>query len=100
MVGIIHPCKVYGAMAVARPILYFGPPESHIGDLLANHSFGVPVRHGDVPGAIDAINRLRTADRAELARMGRLAQTLLASNLSQEFLCGQMCDGLKLVFEQ
>ena len=34
MVGIIHPCKVYGAMAVARPVLYFGPSPSHVADLL------------------------------------------------------------------
>jgi hypothetical protein len=27
--GIIHPCKIYGAMTVARPILYFGPLLSH-----------------------------------------------------------------------
>ena len=26
MVGIIHPCKVYGAMAVGRPVLFVGPP--------------------------------------------------------------------------
>jgi glycosyltransferase involved in cell wall biosynthesis len=25
MVGIIHPCKIYGAMAAARPILFLGP---------------------------------------------------------------------------
>jgi hypothetical protein len=33
MVGIIHPCKIYGAMAAAKPILYFGPQPSHITDL-------------------------------------------------------------------
>ena len=25
-----HPCKVYGAMALARPILYMGPKPSHV----------------------------------------------------------------------
>src|SRR5204863_7909491 len=29
MVGIIHPCKIYGAMAVAKPTLSFGPRPSH-----------------------------------------------------------------------
>ena len=29
MVGIVHPCKVYGAMAVARPVLVLGPAECH-----------------------------------------------------------------------
>jgi hypothetical protein len=35
VVGIVHPCKVYGAMAVARPVLFVGPARSHVGDLLA-----------------------------------------------------------------
>ena len=34
MVGIIHPCKVYGAMTAGRPILFLGPRPSHVSDLL------------------------------------------------------------------
>src|SRR2546426_11939478 len=30
VVGIVHPCKVYGAMAVARPVILLGPTDSHI----------------------------------------------------------------------
>ena len=33
-VGIVHPCKIYGAMQVGRPILAVGPRPSHISDLL------------------------------------------------------------------
>src|SRR5439155_22115739 len=58
MVGIIHPCKVYGAMAVARPVLFFGPKPSHIDDLLEQHHFGLHVSHGDVGGAVCAIRKL------------------------------------------
>jgi hypothetical protein len=100
MVGIIHPCKVYGAMAVAKPILYFGPNPSHIADLLGHHQFGWPVKHGDVSGAVAIIRRLRATDPAELRRMGKIAQQVLAGSLSQELLCGRMCDGLELAFEQ
>jgi hypothetical protein len=98
MVGIIHPCKVYGAMAVGRPVLYFGPKPSHIADLLEQHQFGMAVRHGDVRGAIDAITTLRKTDQAELRRMGTVGQKLLAGSLSQEILCGRLCDGLELAF--
>src|SRR5213075_3022273 len=61
MVGIIHPCKVYGAMAVSRPILYFGPKPSHISDLLDTHQFGLRVSHGDLQGAINAIQQLHSS---------------------------------------
>ncbi len=40
LVGINHPCKVYGAMAAARPILYVGPSPSHISALIEEHGIG------------------------------------------------------------
>ena len=97
MVGIIHPCKVYGAMAVGRPVLFFGPRPSHISDLLERHGFGVHVSHGDVDGAIEAIRKLRDTPREKLAEMGAEAQRVLGQNLGQELLCGRLCDGLELV---
>ncbi|MGE0434862.1 MAG: glycosyltransferase family 4 protein, partial [Planctomycetota bacterium] len=51
MVGVVHPCKVYGAMSVGRPMLFVGPVESHIGDLVGGQSLGWQVRHGDVDAA-------------------------------------------------
>ncbi len=66
MVGIIHPCKIYGAMTVARPILYLGPKTSHIADLLEANEIGIHVAHGDVDGAVNAICRLRARDVSSL----------------------------------
>jgi hypothetical protein len=100
MVGIIHPCKVYGAMAVARPVLYFGPRPSHISDLLGTHNFGIDVQHGDVEGAIHAIRQLQAMSPEQRAAMGLTAQQVLAGSLSQSILCGRMCDGLELVFQK
>lgn len=98
MVGIIHPCKVYGAMTVGRPVLYFGPNPSHIADILDRHQFGLSVKHGDVAGAIDAVQSFRSTEPAALARMGQVAQSVLAGSLSQEALCGQFCDALEAAF--
>ena len=33
-VGIIHPCKIYNILALGIPVLYIGPPEGHIPDLV------------------------------------------------------------------
>jgi hypothetical protein len=66
--------------------------------LLDRHSFGVAVKHGDVRGAIDAIEQLLQTSREELNRMGSVAQQVLGRNLSQEILCGRMCEGLELAF--
>jgi glycosyltransferase involved in cell wall biosynthesis len=95
MVGIIHPCKVYGAMAVGRPVLYLGPRRSHIGDLLDQTEFGVQVEHGDAEGAVAAIRSLR--DRGEAARraMGQRGHELLNQSLSRRILRAAFCDELE-----
>jgi hypothetical protein len=95
MVGIIHPCKIYGAMAVARPIFYLGPSPSHVADLLDKYELGVQVSHGDVAGAVAAIRELREMEPARLEKMGRTAQAVLRERLSREILCGEFCDNLE-----
>lgn len=100
MVGIIHPCKIYGAMAVGRPILYFGPRPSHVSDILDAHAIGRQVSHGDVPGTIRAIRELRDAPEAERAGMGRTAREVLDRTLSQSELCGRFCSALEEMMQQ
>jgi colanic acid biosynthesis glycosyl transferase WcaI len=95
MVGIVHPCKIYGAMAVGRPILYFGPRPSHIADILDENSIGMSVTHGDVPGAFAAVERLSLLPQAELDSMGGTARKVLASRFSQSSLAAQFCDRLE-----
>jgi hypothetical protein len=95
MVGIIHPCKIYGAMTAARPILYFGPRPSHITDLLDRHSIGIHVAHGDVVGAVRAILQLKQTPVPELHAMGDRAHAALRENLGQRMQCGRFCDRLE-----
>lgn len=98
MVGIIHPCKIYGAMTVARPILFFGPKPSHVSDLIDVHGFGSHVAHGDVEGAVKAIEKLVSTPPATLAQMGVTAQKVMSQSLTQSALCGKFCDHLEEVF--
>jgi len=86
-VGLVHPCKVYGAMAVARPILFLGPAPSHVADLLDRHDVGRQVRHGDVPGMVEAITALAEMPAAERAAMGARARHVVRAQVSKEILC-------------
>jgi glycosyltransferase involved in cell wall biosynthesis len=92
VVGIVHPCKVYGAMAVARPILYLGPEESHIADLLRRESIGWALRHGDVEGTARFCRQLLIMPDEELVSRGLRARALIESELSKSILCGRFCD--------
>lgn len=100
MVGIIHPCKVYGAMAVGRPVLYFGPRPSHVSDLLDQHDFGWHVVHGDVEGALRTLIEIKNTPPERLAEMGRTAQRVLRQSLGQGLLCGRMIDGVERVITE
>jgi colanic acid biosynthesis glycosyl transferase WcaI len=61
-VGLIHPCKIYNVLAVGVPVLYLGPPSSHVSEILARldpaHPWGA-ASHGDVEGLVREITRLR-----------------------------------------
>jgi colanic acid biosynthesis glycosyl transferase WcaI len=98
MAGIIHPCKIYGAMAVGRPILYLGPRPSHVSDILDAHACGWHVAHGDVEGMKRRLADILTTPAGELARMGEAAQTAMRASLSQAILLGRMADRLEETF--
>jgi colanic acid biosynthesis glycosyl transferase WcaI len=95
MVGVVHPCKVYGAMAVGRPILFLGPSPSHVADLLAEHDIGWQVTHGDVAGCVATIRIIRQTQADVMALTGDRAQRALATGLSRGLLCGRMADAVE-----
>lgn len=100
MVGIIHPCKIYGAMAASRPVLYFGPRPSHVSDLLDQHGFGWHVDHGDVAGARQALAEILATPDEKLAAMGEAGRAALEAGLSQKQICGRLCDELEAMMER
>jgi hypothetical protein len=95
MVGIVHPCKVYGAMSVSRPVLFFGPAESHIGALLHAHQFGWRVDHGDIAGAQRVLREILATPRLELQAMGRRGAAVLAQGYGKRELQKALCDVLQ-----
>ncbi|MFP4511186.1 MAG: glycosyltransferase [Spirochaetaceae bacterium] len=57
-VGDVVPSKVYGYLAAGRPVLFFGPEKSEVGQLLHDLDAGVIVElPEDVPAALDFVRR-------------------------------------------
>lgn len=100
VVGVVHPCKVYGAMAVSRPILLLGPEPCHVSDLVKGGGIGWHITHGDVDGAIAAIERAAATPRAELQAMGDRAREIIRGDLSKDILCGKFCDVVERVVKR
>jgi hypothetical protein len=91
VVGIVHPCKIYGAMSVARPILAFGPRQSHVGDIVS-HGLGWHVEHGDVDGAVAALLEVAGLPAHALEAMGSRARTLLRERFDSRSSRVRVCD--------
>lgn len=95
VVGIVHPCKVYGAMAVSRPLILLGPNPCHVSDLIEQHQIGRHISHGNVDGAVAVLNDLAGRDPGELRAMGERASRVIATTLSKAELQKRFCDVLQ-----
>lgn len=91
MVGIVHPCKIYGAMAVGRPILSFGPDPSHVADIV-RQGIGWQFEHGDVEGAVAALRTIAALPSETLAAMGTRAQAILNDHFDGKRSRARVCD--------
>lgn len=97
VVGIVHPCKVYGAMAVARPVLLIGPEECHVSDLLDAQDWGWHIPNGDVDRAEQVLRAIAEESDQELVAKGQRARDLMMQSLSKAELCGRFCDVMERV---
>ena len=91
-VGVRHPCKIYGAMALGRPILLLGPDPCHASDLVDENDLGWHIQHGDVDAAISTIKHMVDQDAGVLAEMGQRGKKIVKEQLSQDILCTRFCD--------
>ena len=95
MSGIVHPSKVYGAMAVARPILYLGPRPSHVSLLIETFDIGWHVSHGDVEGAVRTLRAIADTSAADRQAMGDRARAAIEHALSPTTLRARLCDAIE-----
>jgi glycosyltransferase involved in cell wall biosynthesis len=92
LVGVAHPCKVYGAMRLQRPVLLVGPDPSHVASILGEYGNGWRVPGGDVDAAVSMIRRIVATDRDELAEMGRRGGAAVDARFSKEHLAARFLD--------
>jgi colanic acid biosynthesis glycosyl transferase WcaI len=95
MVGCVHPSKIYGAMAVGRPILALGPRESHLGDLVDRHQIGWRLEATDTTAAIAALQAFLSASPDTLQAMGERARHAIASEFARSSLLPRFCSYLE-----
>lgn len=92
MIGCVHPCKFYGAMSLAKPVLYLGPEGSHIGEVIDEAHMGWQIDHGKTDLLVKTIREAVDMPSDELQKIGDRGKAKIHSSLSREHLCGKFCE--------
>jgi colanic acid biosynthesis glycosyl transferase WcaI len=93
-IGIIHPCKIYGALAVGRPVIALASHESYIGDIVTDE-IGWVVNHGDSDELVAVLQRLLDEPHSTLQGMGTAARSAAQSLYSRRTLLDRVCEALE-----
>lgn len=93
-VGYTHPNKVYGAMYIGKPILYIGPAESHVADLLNDLEGNISVQHGESKILANKIELLFSKSWDEINNIGENNLTYANNNFHPDVLKQKMIDAI------
>lgn len=91
-VGIVHPCKVYGALSMGRALLYVGPEQSHVGDIIRRSDCGYRFSHGQVDGIASQLRALADGPREHLAELGARARVMADTEFDRGTLLTRFCE--------
>jgi colanic acid biosynthesis glycosyl transferase WcaI len=93
-VGYTHPNKVYGAMYIGKPILYIGPKESHVADLLSDLKGNISVQHGESKILANKIELLFSKNWDEINSIGQNNLNYANNNFHPDVLKQKMIDAI------
>jgi len=88
MTGIVVPCKLYGAMASARPALFVGPEHCETADTIRESGCGQTIRLGETAAVVEAIEAM-AADRQASEAMGERGRVAFLSDFERQGCCAQ-----------
>ncbi len=91
-VGIVHPCKVYGILAVGRPFVFVGPRNSPTGQIIDSCALGYQVDHGQADDLIKVILEVRAMDDEKKRWIEKSSQNLVSQNFSKSVLSPRLAE--------
>jgi colanic acid biosynthesis glycosyl transferase WcaI len=69
-VGYTHPNKIYGAIFIGKPIIYIGPKESHVTDILNQLPDNICVEHNQTDLLLIKILEFASKTENEIKKIG------------------------------
>jgi len=91
-VGVSHSCKIYGALAVGRPVLVLAPAESHVADIVRGHDCGWVIEHGDQTGLRAALDEIASLPLESLRQKGESGRRFVNAECHRAHLVAAVCD--------
>ena len=93
-VGFTHPNKVYGALYVEKPVLYIGPRDSHVGDILDKLKDNIVVEHGQTEKLVNELERFSLLKFDEIQKIGKNNRIFAEANFHPDVLKNKMVEAL------
>ncbi len=88
MTGVVVPCKLYGAMAAARPAVFVGPEHCETADTIRESGCGLTVRLGETSALVEALETL-AADGDAASAMGERGRSTFLRDFEREACCSR-----------
>lgn len=88
--GYTHPNKIYGAMFLGKPILYIGPEQSHVSDILEQCPGNISVRHGASRELAERLNKFASSGAAEWECVGDRNERFAHEHFGRSSLLGRL----------
>jgi len=82
MPGLLVPSKLYGVLAAGRPIIYVGPEEGEVSDIIGAGDCGIRVANGDAEALVQAVLHYER-DVGSRQRQGRRARELFEKRFTK-----------------
>jgi glycosyltransferase involved in cell wall biosynthesis len=95
---LLVPCKTYGIMAVARPIIYIGDRNSEVADLVEQNNIGFIIDWMDVDGLVAAIRRLKN-DSIIRRDISKRARSLFEAKYNAEIVINRFDEIMTRIFQ-
>jgi hypothetical protein len=95
-VGIVHPCKIYNVLRLGMPVLYIGPEQGHVPDMVPAESretsWFYAASHGQVDLILDHISTAMSNGPGTGTEQRRIA-----ARFSEKVLLNRMIDAIESV---
>jgi colanic acid biosynthesis glycosyl transferase WcaI len=94
LVGYTHPNKIYGALFAAKPILYIGPKESHVSDILKELDGNMLVEHQQSDKLIAYLMAFSNLDKSVWEEIGNRNADFALTQFSPIYLKNKVLNSL------